>query len=67
MIFDVSTGDLQPKVRMTASFASEAECNDLGNELARKMQYEKEGIRSFSICIPESAYDEKGIQSEKYD
>jgi hypothetical protein len=22
-------------------FASEAECNDLGNELARKMQYEK--------------------------
>ena len=53
LIFHVNDG---PKVRITKVFASETECNMLGKEIERQLDYEDPNLRSFSMCIPEDAY-----------
>jgi hypothetical protein len=58
MVFDTAGGDLAPKVRMNAVYATEQECNALGEEIAGRLDYKDPNLRSFSICIPESSFKE---------
>jgi hypothetical protein len=66
-VFDTSLDQLRPKLRITQAFNSEAECEELGRELAKSLNYTDKSLNSFSICIPQSEHDAKGMQSEKYD
>ena len=67
MIFDVSAGGLQPKMTLRKTFASEQQCNTLGQEVAKEFSYEDNSLKSFSICIPESAFREQEMQVQRLD
>lgn len=67
MLFDVSAGQIQPRLRLHVSFQSERECNELGSRIEREYRYEDNSLRSFSICIPESALNDTEIQTERLD
>jgi len=64
LIFHVSDG---PRLRLTKVFASETECNTLGKQIEREFDYEDPNLRSFSMCIPEDAYDETEMQVDRLD
>lgn len=66
-VFDVTANAMQPQMRLTAVYQNEDECNRLGQELANRLRYQSAARRSFSICIPESAYDATQPQVERYD
>ncbi|OWK29215.1 hypothetical protein SPDO_21960 [Sphingomonas dokdonensis] len=50
---------------MNAVFQSEAECNKLGKDISESCSFEDKSLKSFSTCIPESVYEEKGLQSQR--
>jgi hypothetical protein len=62
LVFDAQEG---PKGYVTKVFSSEKECNTLGKEIEREFLYENKNVRSFSICIPEDAYDETEMHVER--
>lgn len=66
LLFDTSADGMRPIVRISAVFQSEQECNELGRRAQREYEYEDNSLRSFSICIPESAYDEREMQVQDF-
>lgn len=64
-LLDTSAGAMQPKLMMRQVFASEAECNELGSAIAREIGYEDNSLKSFSTCVPESAFQERGLKSTR--
>jgi hypothetical protein len=64
LLFDTTGGDLRPMTRLTAVFGSESACNEAGARIMRDLRYQDNSLRSFSICIPESAFDARGVQTE---
>jgi hypothetical protein len=67
ILFDVSANSFQPRVRVTAVFSSEAECDALGKRIAKEYEYEDNSLRSFSICIPEGAFNDRAMKVHRYD
>ena len=56
--FDVSNSAIRVVDQDSRVFASEEECNLKGRELQKETKYASENLRSMSICIPESAFEE---------
>jgi hypothetical protein len=59
IVFDVSNDGMRQVMQATKVFRSEAACNAEGRRMARSTEYEEEGLRSFSICIPERAFQDE--------
>ena len=55
-VLQLDNGELRPKVRTMSVFASEAGCNAYGNDLANRLRFDNRAARSFSTCIPQSAF-----------
>jgi len=58
LIFDVSNGGMRVIHQESRVFRSESACNSAGQALERTVRYPGENVRSMSICIPESAFEE---------
>lgn len=56
IVFDISNGGMKLKMQTTKAFNTEAACNAAGQSFA--IDYKDPNLRSMSICIPKSAYDE---------
>ena len=56
-ILDVSTGMrlVREERRM---FGSEALCEDAGQQMSAEADYDDPDLRSISLCLPESVFDE---------
>jgi hypothetical protein len=63
LIFHVNDG---PRLRVTKVFASQIQCNSLGKQIEREFDYQDPNLRSFSMCIPEDAYDETKMQVDRF-
>ena len=59
IIFDVSEG-IRLVDQETSVFRSEENCEAEGRRLSATVRYPGQNLRSMSICIPESAYEEMG-------
>jgi hypothetical protein len=58
LIFDLTaTDEMRPRRVETRTFASEAACNAYGRSYRERVSL-PDGRKSFSICIPEDAYDQ---------
>lgn len=58
MIFDVSDGGMKVVHQDTRVFATEATCNAEGRRMMSSVEYPGDDLRSMSICIPQSAFDD---------
>ncbi|MCW1431611.1 hypothetical protein [Novosphingobium sp. JCM 18896] len=67
VIFDVLVGGLQPKVVMRQAFDNEPACNAFGREIEREIGYKDNSLKSFSTCIPESAFQDRGLKADRVD
>lgn len=65
VVFDISVGGLQPKVVMRQAFDNEEDCNATGREIEREIGYKDNSLKSFSICIPESAFQERELKADR--
>lgn len=63
VMFDLSAsaGGFRPKIVLRAVFPTEEACNTLGRDFEKSYTYENPSMKSFSICIPESAYADRGM------
>lgn len=57
VLFDISSGSLVPKLKVTSVWATAAECRAMGTEMQNRAAYNQPGFKSFSTCIPSDAYD----------
>ena len=57
-IFNVSNGDMVLESQIVIPYNSKAECNQAGNVVRDSIEWTNPNWRSFSICVPESAFDE---------
>jgi hypothetical protein len=64
VVFDLSAeaGGFRPRTVIRIAFPTEEACNSLGREFAKSYRYKDPSTKSFSICIPEDAYEQKGPQ-----
>lgn len=64
-VLDTSAGEVRPRVMIRQVFADEANCNALGRALA--LQYADNSLKSFSICLPRSVFDDREMQTDRLD
>ena len=55
-VLKLEDGELRPKARTMSVFPTEASCNFYGNNLANSLRFDHRAVRTFSICIPQSAF-----------
>lgn len=67
LLFDVSAGEFQPRLRMHLAFDTEEACNEFGRRMERENRYEDNSLRSFSICIPEDAFNDRTLQVDRFE
>lgn len=58
MVFDISNGGMRVVDQTTRAFQSEAACNAEGQRLTAAVRYPSPNLRSMSMCIPESAFED---------
>ncbi len=58
MIFDVSNGGMRVVHQDTRIFTTEAICNAEGRRMMSSVEYPGDDLRSMSICIPQSAFED---------
>ena len=63
-IVDVKGGDLQPKTVTRQVFHSERECEREGGAAVRALGRPQGSQRSFTLCLPQSAFADEGLHSE---
>lgn len=64
-VIDVSVGEMKPRVMIWRAFDSEAACQALGEQF--KVEYVDNSLKSFSICVPESAFDTYELGTQRLD
>ena len=58
LVFDISGERLSIVDQDSKVFTTKAACDKEGERLGRTVDYPGKNLRSMSICIPESAYEE---------
>ena len=69
VVFDLSASasGFRPKIMLRAVFPTEEACNTLGRQFEKEYTYESPSLKSFSVCVPASAYEEREMKVDRLD
>ena len=63
LLFKVGEGHMEAIDERYQIYASKSACNAAGEQLQRDIQYPDPEMRSISVCVPESAFNDAPVDA----